>query len=117
MQITLNVCLRLAPTASGCTTSEPSAILCATPAVRPGIASPSRAVVRKIFLPQTIGDEWPKPSIGVFHLTFFLSLHSSGRPFSADTPCPSGPRHSGQFVEPVLAAIEVDRIRVAKSAV
>src|SRR6185295_7974827 len=107
--MTLNVCRRLAPTASGCTKSEPSDILCVTPGVRPGITSPSSAVVRKIFLPQTIGDEWPSPSIGVFHLTFFVSLHSSGSPFSADTPWPSGPRHCGQFVDPGLDAIEVTK--------
>ncbi|MBA3241334.1 MAG: hypothetical protein H0T60_08945 [Acidobacteria bacterium] len=37
------------------------------------------------------------PTTGVFHLTFFVALHSSGRFFSAEMPEPSGPRHPGQF--------------------
>src|SRR6185503_15211534 len=66
-------------------------------ALAPGTSAPSIAVVRKIILPQTIGDECARPSIGVFHLMFFVGLHSEGRFFSVETPEPSGPRHCGQF--------------------
>src|SRR5688572_11156189 len=55
------------------------------------------AVVRKIRSPQTIGEECPRPSIGVFHFTFIVALQSVGNPFSVETPWPSGPRHCAQF--------------------
>jgi hypothetical protein len=58
---------------------------------------PSIEVVRKTRLPQTIGDEWPLPEISVFHLTFFVALHSVGRLVSAEMPRPSSPRHCAQF--------------------
>src|SRR5918911_2136925 len=41
--------------------------------------------------------------MGVFHLIFFVLLHSVGRFFSGEMPCPSGPRHCGQL-EPAAAA-------------
>src|SRR5215510_5586597 len=59
--------------------------------------SPSIAVVRKIRSPQTMGEECPRPSTGVFHFTFLVALHSVGNPFSVETPWPSGPRHCAQF--------------------
>jgi hypothetical protein len=65
---------------------------------------PSIEVVRNILLPQTMGEEWPRPGMGVFHWTFFVPLHSVGRFFSSDTPWPDGPLHCGQF-EPLLDAL------------
>src|SRR5688500_958929 len=105
-QTTLKVWLRSAPTASGWTNSDPSAILWLTPGLRPGMAAPSSAVVKKIFFSQTMGDEWPRPAMGVFQLMFFLPLHSSGNPVSVETPCPSGPRHWGQLESFDLADAE-----------
>src|SRR5688572_18518684 len=69
----------------------------------PGTTAPSIAVVRNNLLPQTIGDEWPRPEIGVFHLMFLVGLHSSGRFFSSETPWPRGPRHCGQLSTKVKA--------------
>src|ERR1044071_947174 len=65
-------------------------------ALCPGTNSPSTAVVTKILLPQTIGDECPRPGIVVFHFMFLAAVHSEGRFFSSETPCPEGPRHCGQ---------------------
>ncbi len=68
-------------------------------------------------LPQTTGLEWPLPGSGVFQRTFFASPHSSGSPFSAETPEPSGPRHCGQFVSPAAEVAENERARaVSRSA-
>jgi hypothetical protein len=50
-----------------------------------------------------MGDEWPRPAMGVFHLTFLVDDHSAGRFFSVDTPWPVGPRHPGQLVAPAVA--------------
>src|SRR5215218_7784030 len=102
--MTLKVCLRSAPTLSGCFHSCPS-MMCVA-AFAPGTTAPSTAVVTKTRLPQTTGLEWPLPGSGVFQRTFFASLHSSGSPFSAETPEPSGPRHCGQFVSPPAAEVE-----------
>src|SRR6185436_17524481 len=78
--------------------------MCST-ALAPGTASPSMAVVRKIRLSQTMGDESPRPGIAVFHLMFLSALHSAGRLVSEDTPLPSGPRHADQLLlGPALAA-------------
>src|SRR5688500_19193773 len=77
-------------------TNSLSPIMCFG-AFAPGTTSPSIAVVTKILLSQTIGDEWPRPSIGVFHLMFLLVLHSAGKFFSVEIPDPSGPRHCGQL--------------------
>src|SRR5215213_876429 len=96
MQMTLKVCFLSAPTLSGWRNSLPSSTVCFT-ALAPGTASPSIAVVRNTRLPQTIGDECERPSIGVFHLMFFVGVHSDGRFFSFEIPEPSGPRHCGQF--------------------
>src|SRR5690606_10494859 len=60
--------------------------------------SPSMAVVRKMRLPQTTGDEWPRPGMGVFHRMFDVS-QVTGNAVSLDTPVPRGPRHPGQFSE------------------
>src|SRR5262245_35694482 len=59
--------------------------------------APSMAVVRKIRSPQTMGEECPRPSTGVFHFTFLVAPHSVGNPVSVETPWPSGPRHCAQF--------------------
>src|SRR6185295_14986828 len=55
----------------------------------------SVAVVIQTLPFATTGDDQPSPGIAVFHATFFVSLHSSGRPFSVEWPCPSGPRNCG----------------------
>ena len=44
-----------------------------------------------------IGEENPRPGIGVFQSTFFVSLHSVGRFFSYEIPWLSGPLHCAQF--------------------
>src|SRR5262245_48593673 len=102
MQITLKVCLRFAPTLSGCVIGWPFS-LCST-AFAPGTTSPSMSVVRKTLAPHTIGCEWPRPSIGVFHLMFLSTFHSVGRLVSDEIPVPSEPRHCDQF-EPGAASV------------
>src|SRR5262245_20490797 len=69
--------------------------MCLT-AFAPSTTSPSIAVVMKIRLPQTIGDECPRPGIASFHLMFVAVFHDVGRFFSSDTPWPEGPLHCGQ---------------------
>src|ERR1041385_8844689 len=71
--------------------------LCVFPLGRPGIASPSMAVVRKRRLPQTIGEDRPRPGMGVFQAMFLVLLHSVGRFLSGATPVLCGPRHCGQL--------------------
>lgn len=46
--------------------------------------------------PVTIGDDAPVPANCAFHAMFFVALHSTGSPVSADTPWLPGPRHCGQ---------------------
>src|SRR5689334_6387223 len=90
---------------SGCRNSLSPSTTCFT-AFAPRTTAPSIAVVRNTRLPQTIGDECERPSIGVFHLMFFVGLHSDGRFFSLEMPEPSGPRHCGQFPAAALLANE-----------
>src|SRR5678816_2865464 len=80
---------------SGWRNSLPS-FMCFT-AFAPGTTSPSTAVVTNTRLPQTIGDECPRPGIAAFHLMFEVGVHVAGRFFSVEIPEPSGPRHCGQF--------------------
>src|SRR5215467_5030105 len=96
MHSTLRECFLSAPTLSGCLNGLPSYEW--PTAFAPGTVSPSISVVRKILLSQTTGDECPRPTIGVFHLIFFVSLHSVGRLVSAEMPLPSGPRHCDQLL-------------------
>ena len=42
-----------------------------------------------------IGLLLPSPGSATFHLTFFVSLHSSGGLAAGASPVPSGPRHVG----------------------
>src|SRR5438093_13295081 len=56
------------------------------------------AVVRNTFSPQTIGDAQPRPGISVFHETFSVLDHRSGRFVLVLTPRAPGPRNCGQFV-------------------
>src|SRR5678816_2672442 len=79
---------------SGWRNSLPS-FMCFT-AFAPGTTSPSTAVVTNTRLPQTIGDECPRPGIAAFHLMFEVGVHVAGRFFSVEIPEPSGPRHCGQ---------------------
>src|SRR5829696_1266037 len=87
---------------SGWTNSLSSSMCVA--ALAPGTSAPSTAVVRNTLFPQTIGDECARPSIGAFHLMFFVGLHSDGRFFSFEIPEPSGPLHCGQFPADALPA-------------
>jgi hypothetical protein len=54
------------------------------------------AVVNHTRPPETAGDDHPRPGTGIFHATFFDSLHSIGSPRSGDCPWPPGPRNCGQ---------------------
>src|SRR6266852_3840270 len=102
----------VAPTLSGCRNSlSPS--MCLT-AFAPGTIGPSIAVVRKILFPQTMGEECPRPAIGVFHLMFFVGLHSVGRFFSRETPCPDGPRHCGQLASGAAPACELRSVIIER---
>src|SRR5258708_2276377 len=67
-----------------------------TGAPAPAITAPSIPVVRKMRLPETIGEECPRPGMGDFQSTFLAELHSSGKFFSSEIPLPAGPRHCGQ---------------------
>src|SRR5687767_13088940 len=55
------------------------------------------AVWIKIWSPQMMGVEVPKPGIFVFHLRLFVSVQAVGGLACGATPLPSGPRHCGQF--------------------
>src|SRR5262245_21168080 len=66
-------------------------------ALAPGTTGPSVAVVTNTRFSQTIGDECPRPSTGLFHTMLFVLLHSSGGVLVAATPLPSAPRHCGQL--------------------
>jgi hypothetical protein len=44
----------------------------------------------------TIGEDHPRPGTAVFQAMFCVSLHSTGRPRAAESPCPVGPRNCGQ---------------------
>src|SRR5438093_12957279 len=56
------------------------------------------AVVRNTFSPQTIGDDQPRPGISVFHETFSVLDHRSGRFVLVLTPWAPGPRNCGQLL-------------------
>jgi hypothetical protein len=55
--------------------------------------------------PQTTGADTPVPLRRVFHETFSVSLHFSGRRFSVDVPVADGPRQCGQFSAAIGRAI------------
>src|SRR5437899_8888145 len=61
-----------------------------------------------------MGEEWPRPAIGVFDLMFLVALHSVGRFFSVEIPCPPGPRHCGQFGAGELPAVELRSMTVER---
>src|SRR4051812_45997968 len=54
------------------------------------------ALVSQTRSPATAGDDHDLPWIGVFHLTFSVSLHVTGTFLASLTPCPVGPRNCGQ---------------------
>jgi hypothetical protein len=53
----------------------------------------SVAVVSQICRPQITGDDQPRSWIGVFHLTWFVSLQFNGSPIESEHPSPFGPRN------------------------
>ena len=53
--------------------------------------------VRKIRSPQTTGELTPAPGTGTFQRTFSVRDQCTGRPVSALTPLPRGPRQPGQL--------------------
>src|SRR5205807_245091 len=66
--------------------------------------------------PQTTGVEEPAPGMAAFHLTFFVSLHSTGGLASGATPVASGPRHCGQLDNERRASAEsADKVKVARA--
>jgi hypothetical protein len=67
-----------------------------------------RYVVTKTRSPQTTGDEWPFPGIGIFQATFSVPLQRVGTSVSAERPSPCGPRHMGQSAA-VAVALETHR--------
>src|SRR5262245_53453049 len=58
---------------------------------------PSSEVVRKTRSPQRTCEEWPRPGIAVFPVTFCVALHTAGNSVSGEIPWLSGPRHCAQF--------------------
>jgi hypothetical protein len=54
-------------------------------------------VVRNTRWPQTIGDDQLRPGRSVFHATFSVADHLSGRLALMLTPEAFGPRNCGQF--------------------
>ena len=71
-------------------------------------------VVRKTFLPLTIGEDQPRPGISVVHSTFSDFDHFSGRLELATAGLDEGPRKEGQS-ESAAKAIEI-AIRLAEGA-
>ena len=69
--------------------------------------------VTKIRSPQTIGDDDPSPRSAALHAMFSRALHVIGRPDSADTPSPDGPRHCGQFAAIGAAASRTSELTSA----
>src|SRR5438552_2620566 len=63
----------------------------------------SMQVFRNIFRPMTIGEPWPLPGRGTFHLMFSVADHLVGTAVSAEVPSPRGPRHWGQSSPKVTA--------------
>src|SRR5947209_20451249 len=63
------------------------------------------AVVRKMRSPQTTGQEWPRPGIGVFQRTFLPAGTSQvvGGNCPSATPVAPTPRNCGQFSGRVTA--------------
>ena len=55
------------------------------------------AVVRNMRSPQTIGDEWARPGIGVFHAMPDVGVQATGSALSSETPLESAPRQPGQL--------------------
>src|SRR5690606_28331953 len=74
------------------------------------LAPSSYSVVRKMWSPQTIGEECPRPGTAVFHFTPSVGDHVS-RYFPVLTiPWPDGPRQRDQYFAPspstsIIAAV------------
>src|SRR5262245_22949169 len=77
----------------------------------------SRACVRKTRSPQTMGEELPPSGKGVFQRMFSVALHLTGRFFSGECPCPSGPRQAGQLPAAAAATNQNTEINAGTSLV
>jgi hypothetical protein len=67
--------------------------------------------VRNTRSPQTIGDDQLRPGRSVFHATFSVADHLSGKWAFALKPVAPDPRNCGQFASPVA---EWDRLGAAR---
>ena len=70
--------------------------------------------------PQTTGEDHPRPGTVVFHATFSVVLHVSGRPEASTSPEECGPRNCGQLssaraVELTKAARAIDRMSMIET--
>jgi hypothetical protein len=78
-------------------------------------------VVTMTRLPQTMGQDQPRPGISVLQTMFSVTLQRSGSPVAADIPAEPGPRNWGQFswasaaTDPrsVIRQISIGRLRTA----
>ena len=70
------------------------------------------AVVRKIWSPQMMGVEWPRPGMGVFQARFLVSLHSTGASPRA-MPLFEGPRQRGQWTGSGWAVTAETKVRAS----
>jgi len=67
------------------------------------------AEVTKTRSPQTIGEDHARPGIFVFHTTFSVALHRSGKPAPSLTPEALGPRNCGQFSPAKAAEVKLHK--------
>ena len=79
-------------------------------------APSSRAVVRKMLSPQTIGDEWPRPGTGTFHFTRSVADHLSVYFPFLTMPWPEGPRQRVQYFAASPSTSIIDTVSKAESA-
>src|SRR5215471_17583554 len=63
------------------------------------------ALVTKIWLPQTIGDDQPRPGTSAFHATLIVVDQVVGSVSIAEIARPAGPRNCGQTVSGGAGAV------------
>src|SRR5919112_845845 len=79
-------------------------------------APSSRAVVRKMWSPHTIGDEWPRPATGTFHLMPLVGDQVSLYLPVLTIPCPDGPRQRVQYFAASPSTSIIETVSAAESA-